>query len=160
MKAVIQRVLRAEVETEGSIIASSNEGLLIFLGIERGDSEQDIKYLAKKISNLRVFDDDKGKMNLSIKDIGGEAMVVSQFTLLADTKRGNRPSFEKAEKPQRAKELYEKFIEEMKNSGIPVQSGRFGASMKIGLINNGPVTILIGDEAKSPLPNGDEILRG
>lgn len=148
MRAVIQRVLKAEVEVDNTIIASSKEGLLIFLGIEKGDKEEDIRYLAKKISNLRVFDDGHGKMNLSIKDIGGEAMVISQFTLLADTRRGNRPSFERAEEPQRAKELYERFIEEMRDSGVPVHSGRFGASMKIKLINNGPVTILMGGDTK------------
>lgn len=143
MIALIQRVSNASVEVSSGIISSIGRGLLVFIGAEKGDSEKEIDYLAKKVSQLRIFEDRDGKINYSVKDIGGEILVVSQFTLMADCRKGNRPSFERAERPERAKVLYELLIEKLKHSGIPVKAGVFGASMKIHLINDGPVTIFI-----------------
>jgi D-tyrosyl-tRNA(Tyr) deacylase len=143
MRVMLQRVRNASVEIDSEIISSIKIGLLLFLGIERGDGDKDIDYLVKKVSRLRIFEDEKGKLNLSIMDIKGEILIVSQFTLLADCRKGNRPSFDRAERPERAKELYERFIQGIKNLGIPAKSGIFGASMKIHLINDGPVTIMI-----------------
>lgn len=143
MIALIQRVSNASVEVSSKTVSSIGKGLLVFIGIEKGDTDEDIEYLVRKISQLRVFEDGSGKLNYSVKDINGEILVVSQFTLLADCTKGNRPSFEKAEAPQRARELYEKFIEKLKISGVSVASGIFGASMKVNLTNDGPVTIII-----------------
>lgn len=143
MIALIQRVSNASVEVSSKTVSSIGKGLLVFIGIEKGDTDEDIEYLVRKISQLRVFEDGSGKLNYSLKDINGEILVVSQFTLLADCTKGNRPSFEKAEAPQRARELYEKFIEKLKISGVSVASGIFGASMKVNLTNDGPVTIII-----------------
>ncbi|MCX7793810.1 MAG: D-aminoacyl-tRNA deacylase [Thermodesulfovibrionales bacterium] len=143
MIALIQRVSSASVVVDSATVSSINKGLLVFLGVEKGDSEEDIDYLLRKVSHLRIFEDEDGKLNHSVRDINGEILVVSQFTLLADCRKGNRPSFERAESPERAKELYELFIEKLRLSGIPVASGIFGASMKINLINDGPVTIII-----------------
>lgn len=143
MIALVQRVSNASVEVDSVTISSIGRGLLVFIGAEKGDSEKDIDYLVRKVSQLRVFEDESGKLNYSIKDISGEILVVSQFTLMADCRKGNRPSFEKAERPERAKNLYELFIEKLKDTEIPVKTGVFGASMKIHLINDGPVTILI-----------------
>lgn len=152
MIALIQRVNSASVSInlpEGVVPFSSiNKGMLVFLGIEKGDSEADIDYLIKKITQLRIFEDERGRLNYSIKEVEGEILVVSQFTLLGDCRKGNRPSFERAEGPERAKELFEKFIERLKLSGIPVASGIFGASMKVSLINEGPVTIIIDSRIK------------
>lgn len=143
MIALIQRVSNASVEVSSKTVSSIGKGLLVFIGIEKGDTDEDIEYLVRKISQLRVFEDGSGKLNYSVRDINGEILVVSQFTLLADCTKGNRPSFEKAEAPQRARELYEKFIEKLKISGVSVASGIFGASMKVNLTNDGPVTIII-----------------
>jgi len=149
MRVVIQRCLEASVSIEGKIHSQINNGLLIFLGIEDADTKEDIEWLVKKISNLRIFDDMQGVMNLSVKEIEGEILIVSQFTLHASTKKGNRPSYIKASKPEFAVPLYEIFIKEMEKE-IPqkIKTGIFGADMKISLTNNGPVTILIDTKNK------------
>lgn len=144
MKAVIQRIKRASVKIEGKIHAEIGEGLLIFLGIENGDDHSDIDWLTRKIINLRVFGDEEGAMNLSVKDVGGNILVVSQFTLHASTKKGNRPSFVRAAKPEIAIPLYEKFIAGLEEKfGKKIGMGKFGADMKVELLNDGPVTIII-----------------
>ncbi len=143
MKAVLQRVKRAEVRIGEQVVSAIGEGLLILLGVRKGDDEKMVKELVERCSNIRIFEDSGGKFNLSIRDIKGEALVVSQFTLLADTSRGRRPSFTDAEEPERAKMLYEHFVNEMNNLGIPTKSGVFGARMLVSLENNGPVTIIL-----------------
>lgn len=144
MVAVIQRVSEASVKIDGVTKSSIQKGLLILLGIEDADLSEDITWLAGKVVNLRIFDDDQGVMNLSVKDINGDIIVVSQFTLHASTKKGNRPSYLKASKPDIAVPLYESFLKELEVTfGKAVQSGEFGADMKVGLINDGPVTIII-----------------
>jgi D-aminoacyl-tRNA deacylase len=144
MRAVIQRVKEASVEIGGSIKSSITGGLLVFLGIEEADGWEDIEWLSGKIVRLRIFEDENHQMNLSVQDVQGELLVISQFTLFAQTKKGNRPSFIKAAKPEMAIPLYEQFLLQIeKDLGRPVQSGTFGADMKIKICNNGPVTILI-----------------
>ena len=149
MRTVIQRVQSASVTIDGEIKSAIGKGLLIFLGIEDKDSEADIEWLVKKIVNLRIFDDEKGVMNRSIIEINGEALVVSQFTLHASTKKGNRPSYIKASKPEKAIPLYNEFCDEMSLAlGKAIGTGRFGADMKVGILNDGPVTILIDSQNK------------
>ncbi|MEW6003010.1 MAG: D-aminoacyl-tRNA deacylase [Nitrospirota bacterium] len=143
MKALLQRVKEAKVDTEGRPVAKIGKGLLVFLGIERGDTERDFEYLLKKVSNLRIFEDARQKMNLSIRDVNGEVLVISQFTLSADCRRGNRPSFDDAEEPEEAKEMYTKFIDRLKEEGIRVSTGEFGSYMQVYLVNDGPVTIML-----------------
>ena len=144
MRAVIQRVKKTSVSINGKEISSIQKGLLVLLGIEINDNENDIRWLSGKITRLRIFNDDKGLMNLSILDVEGEILVVSQFTLHANTKRGNRPSYINAAKPEIAIPLYHQFLEQMAiDINKPVKSGEFGADMQIYLINDGPVTILI-----------------
>ena len=149
MKVVIQRVSEARVKVSDKIISEIKLGFLILLGIEKSDSKEDINWLVNKISNLRVFSDNDLKMNLSIKDIKGEIIVVSQFTLHAKTKKGNRPSYIKAANPEQAELLYEEFILQLKNeSAVNVQSGVFGANMQVDIVNDGPVTIIIDSKNK------------
>ena len=149
MKVVIQRVTRASVAVDGRINGSIESGLLIFLGIEDADGEEDITWLSNKIVNLRIFNDDAGVMNLSLLDIAGQILLISQFTLHASTKKGNRPSYIKASKPDIAIPLYERMIEQLSNDlGKPIQTGIFGADMKVELLNDGPVTIVIDTKNK------------
>jgi len=149
MKAVIQRVSEASVTIDGNVKSKIEKGLLILLGIENADNQEDIQWLCKKISNLRIFDDENGVMNLSVKDIKGSIIVVSQFTLHASTKKGNRPSYLKASKPDFAIPMYEKFVEELRIvSELDIQTGEFGADMKVALLNDGPVTIIMDTKNK------------
>ncbi len=141
MKALLQRVSSANVSTAGQIVGEIKRGLLVFLCSVKGDMEEDLDYLVKKVSQLRIFEDDRGKMNLSVTDIKGAVLVVSQFTLAASTRKGNRPSFDDAETPELAKLMYEIFVQRLKEAGIPVQAGVFGAMMDVSLVNDGPVTI-------------------
>ncbi len=149
MRVVIQRVSEASVTIEGKINASIGQGLLILLGIENADGQEDIDWLCKKISQLRIFGDAEGKMNLSVQDVGGAMIVVSQFTLHASTKKGNRPSYIQAAKPDVAIPLYEKFVKTLRTvSGLEVGTGEFGADMKVRLLNDGPVTIAMDTKVK------------
>lgn len=143
MKLVIQRVSNASVTIENEKFSSINRGLLVLFGAAKGDCEDMLEYLAQKLLKLRIFQDENDKMNLSISDIKGEILVVSQFTLCADCKKGTRPSFDTALEPNLAKEYYEKFVSILKNSGLNVKTGKFGAHMQVELINDGPVTIII-----------------
>jgi D-tyrosyl-tRNA(Tyr) deacylase len=149
MRVVIQRVLEASVVVDEKVVGAIKNGLLVLLGIEDADTEEDIKWLSNKIVGLRLFDDPDGVMNLSVKDIGGDILLVSQFTLMASTKKGNRPSYIKASKPPIAVPLYEQMIVTLSTElGKAVQTGIFGADMKVNLINNGPVTITIDSKNK------------
>lgn len=144
MRAVIQRVARAQVEIHGSVQSAIGKGMLILIGVEATDEEQDIQWLSRKLSTLRIFGDDEGKMNLSIQDIAGEFLVVSQFTLHASLKKGNRPSFINAARPEIARQVYEQFLTSLASiSGLRVSAGIFAADMQITLMNDGPVTIII-----------------
>jgi D-aminoacyl-tRNA deacylase len=143
MRAVIQRVKSAQVIVNKEVIGSIGFGILVLLGISREDNYDDADYLLEKIINLRIFDDQDGKMNRSLFDVGGEMLIVSQFTLIADCRKGRRPSFTAAAEPAEAKKLYQYFIERVKEQGITVATGAFQALMEVGLINNGPVTILM-----------------
>lgn len=143
MRAVIQRVTKGQVTIDGKVRASINDGFVILLGVGHGDTQENADYLTKKIANLRVFADDQGKMNHSLIDIGGKAIVVSQFTLMADTHKGNRPSFIKAAPPDTASPLVSYFINKLAGYGIETQSGIFGAHMVVDIQNDGPVTILL-----------------
>lgn len=143
MKVLLQRVLSAEVKVEGKIVSEIGKGLLIFIGIEKNDQENQADYLARKVANLRIFEDENGKMNKSVLDIKGEILVVSQFTLAGNTEKGNRPSFDTAEKPERANNLYLYFSHQLQKSGLEVKNGIFQADMKVGLINDGPITFLL-----------------
>ena len=143
MKAVAQRVKKTTLKVDGELISEIPFGLTVFLGIKVGDTEKEAAYLAKKIAGLRVFEDENGKMNLSVKDVGGEVLLVSQFTLYGDTSHGNRPSFTLAERPERAQELYEYAVKELSAYGVVVKKGVFGADMQIEQHNDGPVTILM-----------------
>ena len=143
MKAVIQRVKSAQVCVDGRVTGKIEQGLLVLLGVGKGDGESDLSFLTSKIPELRIFEDASGKFNLSLREIGGEMLVVSQFTLYGDCRKGRRPSFTDAEDPTQAKDLYERFISKLKEQGIPVQTGEFQAKMEVHLINDGPVTLLL-----------------
>lgn len=149
MRAVLQRVKRASVKAEGRITGEIGQGLLILFGAEENDTDEDLDYVVKKCVDLRIFSDENGKMNLSVKDIGGEILSVSQFTLLAQIKKGNRPGFTLAMEPDKANEMYEKFCAECeKQTGEKVQMGIFGADMEVELVNDGPVTIIVDSRNK------------
>ena len=149
MRAILQRVLKSSVEVEGSIVSEIGPGLLVLLGVEAGDAAADGDWLCGKISRMRIFSDDEGKMNLSVLDTGGDLIVVSQFTLHASTKKGNRPSFLRAAAPSLSEPLYEGFCAALERElGKPVGRGVFGADMKVALVNDGPVTILLDSRAR------------
>lgn len=143
MRAVIQRVERASVSVEGEIKGQIGAGFLVLIGVEEGDGDADFKYIADKVPNLRVFEDDQGKMNRSLMDVGGEVLAVSQFTLLGDARGGRRPSFITAARPETADPMYERLVADWRARGIRVETGVFGAHMKVALVNDGPVTILL-----------------
>ncbi len=143
MRAVVQRVKQTQLSVDGKLISQIPFGLTVFLGVKAGDSEKQADYIVKKIAGLRIFEDEQGKMNLSVKDVGGEVLLVSQFTLYGDASHGNRPSFTLAERPERAEPLYEYALEKLASYGIPVKKGVFGADMQIAQRNDGPVTILL-----------------
>ncbi|SHI68092.1 D-tyrosyl-tRNA(Tyr) deacylase [Dethiosulfatibacter aminovorans DSM 17477] len=143
MRAVIQRVKEAEVRVDDSVTGKINKGLLVFLGVAEDDTDKDLSYMIDKSLNLRIFEDDQGKMNLSLKDIEGEMLVISQFTIMGDARKGRRPSFTGAGNPVKAEAYYNEFIEQIKCTDIKVESGVFAADMDIELINDGPVTILL-----------------
>jgi D-tyrosyl-tRNA(Tyr) deacylase len=149
MRLVLQRVTEASVKVDGLIVGAINNGLMILVGIEDADTQEDIEWLAGKASNLRIFDDADGVMNLSVKEVHGDILLISQFTLHATTKKGNRPSYIHASKPPVAIPLYEAMIQQLeKEMGKPIQTGQFGADMKVSLINNGPVTIILDSKNK------------
>jgi D-tyrosyl-tRNA(Tyr) deacylase len=148
MRAVVQRVSRAQVTVGGIISGKIGPGLLVLLGVSRSDSEDEAQYLADKIAGLRIFQDEDGKMNLSVAEMGGDVLVVSQFTLYGDVRRGKRPSFDAAAPPEQARQLYEYFVERVRAAGLPCQTGRFQEMMKVELVNDGPVTILL-DSSKA-----------
>lgn len=144
MVALVQRVRKASVEVDGETVGSIGKGMLVLLGVHRDDSEEEASWLARKCANLRIFADDEGKMNRSLIDVGGEALVVSQFTLYGDVQRGNRPSFDPAAPPDRARSLYETYVDLLDDLlEIPVRTGAFGAMMDVNLVNDGPVTLWI-----------------
>ncbi|RKZ26658.1 D-tyrosyl-tRNA(Tyr) deacylase [bacterium] len=146
MRALIQRVRWARVRVHGEVKGEIGKGFLVLLGVKKGDTEKDAEYLAKKTVNLRIFENEKGKFDLSLLDVNGELLVVSQFTLYGDTRRGRRPDFTRAEEPGKAKELYEKFIEYTRSHGVKVEEGIFGERMEVELLNDGPVTIILESE--------------
>lgn len=148
MRAVIQRTTSASVKVDEEIIGQIGKGFVILLGVEEADTAEDADYLVKKIASMRIFEDENEKMNLALKDVDGSVLSISQFTLHANTKKGNRPSFTKAAKPEMAEELYEYFNDKMKEQGVSVETGSFGAHMSIQLENDGPVTIIIDSKNK------------
>jgi len=143
MRAVVQRVKHASVKVDGKVVGSIENGLLVFLGVEKDDSEEDLAYMVDKVTGLRVFEDENGKMNLSVQDVGGAVLAVSQFTLYGDCRKGRRPSFTQAAPPDMAKKYYDLFVEKIKQLNIPVATGIFQAKMEVSLLNDGPVTILL-----------------
>lgn len=143
MRAVVQRVDRASVTVDGSVTGSVKKGLLVLLGVAEGDTDKDLSYIVDKVTGLRIFEDENEKMNLSVQEVGGEILAVSQFTLCGDCRKGKRPSFDKAAKPDIANDYYERFVAACREKGIHVETGVFRAHMLVELVNNGPVTILL-----------------
>lgn len=143
MRAVIQRVTEASVTIDGEVVGKIGQGFLVLIGVEEGDGENDFKYMSTKIPNLRVFEDENGKMNRSLMDVGGQLLAVSQFTLLGDARSSRRPSFTQAARPETANPMYERLVTAWREQGIRVETGRFGADMKVALVNDGPVTIMM-----------------
>lgn len=153
MKAVVQRVAGARVEVAGEVVGAIDRGLLVYLGVAIGDELRDVEWLAEKVRGLRIFEDEQGKMNRDVGDVGGGVLVISQFTLLGDCRRGRRPSFSGAMPPETAERLYESFVATVRAKGVPVETGRFRADMKVHSLNDGPITMLIDSregEARSP----------
>ena len=148
MRVVLQRVAHASVTVDGEIIGKIQRGFLLLVGVTHDDAMEDMEYLVRKIVQMRIFEDEEGKLNRSIQDIGGEILSVSQFTLYADTKKGNRPSFSKAAPGDIAIEMFEQFNGLLRDTGIPVETGQFGADMKVELLNDGPVTILLDSKTR------------
>lgn len=148
MRAVVQRVSEAKVTVEGEKVAHIENGLMVLLGVGQEDQEQDVIFLADKLANLRIFSDDNGRLNLSVLDIDGEVLVVSQFTLYGDCRKGRRPSFSSAAPPELAKELYERFVDRLRSHGLKVETGVFQAHMEVSLINDGPVTLLMSSQGE------------
>ena len=148
MRCVVQRVTEASVAVDGEVIGRCARGFMVLIGVHADDTECDLRYMAEKVPKLRVFEDDAGKMNLSLKDVGGEMLAISQFTLYGDARGGNRPSFITAARPEKAHPMYEQLVEAWRAQGIHVETGRFGADMKVSLVNDGPVTILM-DSSKA-----------
>lgn len=148
MRVVIQRSKKAEVAIEGMVVGAISKGLVLLVGINEEDTQEDVDYLVGKITKMRIFEDENEKMNLAITDVAGEILSISQFTLFADTKKGNRPSFIKSARPEQAIPLYEAFNQGLKDTGISVATGEFGADMQVSLINDGPVTIIIDSQSK------------
>ena len=156
MRAVVQRVRSASVGIDGETVAQIGGGLVVLLGVARGDTEGHAMSLAGKVARLRIFEDERGRFDRSVLDVAGEALVVSQFTLLADTRKGNRPSFTEAAAPDRAEVLYEVFCDTLRDAGVPVSRGVFGARMTVELVNDGPVTIVLADPAAPAVsPTGE-----
>lgn len=143
MKILVQKVLNASVTVNKQLVSQINQGFLLFIGVEKGDTQTQADFLAKKIANLRIFEDENNKMNLSIQDVKGEILAVSQFTLAADLSRGNRPGFDSAARPEEAKLLYEYFVAQLQTYNLPVQTGIFQADMKVALTNDGPCTFIL-----------------
>ena len=143
MRAVVQRVTKSSVTVDGQITGATDEGLVVLIGVEEGDTDKDVRYIADKVSGLRIFEDENEKMNLSVKDVGGSILAISQFTLLGDVRKGKRPSFITAEDPKIANRLYQQVCENIRNQGIKVETGIFQAHMIVKINNNGPVTILL-----------------
>ncbi|NLY09877.1 MAG: D-tyrosyl-tRNA(Tyr) deacylase [Tissierellia bacterium] len=146
MRAVVQRIYNGSVKVEDRLVSEITRGLLVYLGVKEGDEEKDMEYLAEKVSGLRIYEDDQGKMNLSVKDKEYEIMVISQFTLYGDVRKGKRPSFTDAARPEEGRRLYEAFVKRLQSFGFEVATGEFGAHMEINYTNDGPVTILLDSE--------------
>ncbi|QDU74705.1 D-tyrosyl-tRNA(Tyr) deacylase [Bremerella volcania] len=143
MRGVVQRVLEAHVEVDGQIVGQIEQGLIVLLGVAEGDTQADLKYLVEKTIHLRIFEDDEGKMNRSVLDVGGSILAISQFTLLGDARKGRRPSFITAARPEEATEMYQAYVRQIREQGVTVETGIFQADMKVHLVNDGPVTLLL-----------------
>lgn len=143
MRAVIQRVSESSVQVDGKVVGEIGKGIMVLLGVEEGDTEKEAQYIADKVIGLRIFEDEEGKMNHSLQEVGGELLAISQFTLLGDARKGRRPSYSNAARPEEANRLYEYFVEKVRATGTKVEKGIFQADMKVSLVNDGPVTILL-----------------